>query len=371
MNGVIKKIYKRGIKWFFWRIQKEIRSPSNPYIKKTMDGYLKIKMKHFLNKSNNQEDKLLYVIYDLEIAPITFNVTEFLLDSEYEANRLGKEGFVVVFVPRKGDSLYGWKEYDNIFDSDSKFWRFHNIVLPITLLAIKCKGIYILPDRSSVFEIIKDHQVYPNSYDGINLRYIDIVEFYKKLDKPYLVKGLRASKEGLRYIEDWLKENEIDSQVVTITLRQSDFDPARNNRIDDWNRFSGNLKKKGYFPVIIPDTDNSFKTEDHFPDVFIFNECSWNMGLRMALYEKSFVNFFVASGPLMLASGNERVRYIAMNMLPKDSLVTTEEAYRKVKHNIGDNYKWAWPKQHLVYKPDTYKNILSEFKDFTNEEKNQ
>ena len=68
---------------------------------------------------------------------------------------------------------------------------------------------------------------------------------------------------------------------------------------------------------------------------------------------------------------NERVRYIAMNMLPKDSLVTTEEAYRKVKHNIGDNYKWAWPKQHLVYKPDTYKNILSEFKDFTNEEKNQ
>ena len=113
MNGVIKKIYKRGIKWFFWRIQKEIRSPSNPYIKKTMDGYLKIKMKHFLNKSNNQEDKLLYVIYDLEIAPITFNVTEFLLDSEYEANRLGKKGFIIVFVPQGSPQNYGWDEYDS------------------------------------------------------------------------------------------------------------------------------------------------------------------------------------------------------------------------------------------------------------------
>ena len=245
MSGVIKKIRKSGIKWFFWRIKKEVRSPSSPFIMKTMNSYLNIKKKFFLIKGNKREDKLLYVIYDLEIAPITFNITEFLLDSEYEANKLNKEGFVVVFVPRKGDSLYGWKEYDSIFDSDSKLWRFHNIVLPITLLAIKCKGISILPNRSDVLELVKQHEVYPSSYDGINLRYIDIVKFYEKLDKPNLVKGLRATKEGIRYIEDWLKENKVDSPIVTITLRQSDFDPARNNRIEDWNKFCGYLIKEG------------------------------------------------------------------------------------------------------------------------------
>ena len=40
-----------------------------------------------------------------------------------EANKLGKEGFVVVFVPREGESLYGWKEYDNIFDSAQEVRR--------------------------------------------------------------------------------------------------------------------------------------------------------------------------------------------------------------------------------------------------------
>lgn len=48
-----------------------------------------------------------------------------------------------------------------------------------------------------------------------------------------------------------------------------------------------------------------------------------------------------------------------MNMFPKDSPVTMKEAYEKVKHNIEDNYKWVWPKQHLVYEPDSYENILS------------
>ena len=60
MSGVIKKIRKSGIKWFFWRIKKEVSSPSSPFIMKTMNSYLNIKKKFFLIKGNKREDKTYY-----------------------------------------------------------------------------------------------------------------------------------------------------------------------------------------------------------------------------------------------------------------------------------------------------------------------
>ena len=58
-----------------------------------------------------------------------------------------------------------------------------------------------------------------------------------------------------------------------------------------------------------------------------------------------------------------------MNMLPQGSKVTTKEAYKKIGLPIGENYRWAWPNQKMVYEPDTFKNIVAEFKSFTEENK--
>ena len=49
-----------------------------------------------------------------------------------------------------------------------------------------------------------------------------------------------------------------------------------------------------------------------------------------------------------------------MNQLPKDSIVTNKEAYKR-GGVIGDNYKFANQKQRLCFKPDTYENIKTEF----------
>ena len=294
---ILKKIKENGLKWFFWRLKREIVNPSHPLIRAILDGMLKVWNRWASIGKEKQNEDILYTIFDLKVAPITFNISEFLLDSEFEANKSGKSGFVVIFVPGVDENEYGWKEYDEIVDTNSKLWRFHNIVLPITLLAPKCKGVYILPNRSSVSKIVKDHTVYPNTYDGVNIRYIDIVDFYRKLDKPGQVSGLCATKQGLRYIEDWITRKEINRPIVSITLRQSDFDPTRNNKIKEWVRFCDYLKKEGYCPVIVPDTDHAFNSEELFPEIIVFKECSWNMGLRIALYETCYLNYFVPSGP--------------------------------------------------------------------------
>ena len=48
---------------------------------------------------------------------------------------------------------------------ESNAWKFENIVLAITMLVPKCKGIFILPKRSDVFEFIDKENVIPELYD--------------------------------------------------------------------------------------------------------------------------------------------------------------------------------------------------------------
>ena len=240
--------------------------------------------------------------------------------------------------------------------------------MPLISLSSFCKGTYVLPRRNDVFRFVKNHDVYPHLYDGFNLRASDVGELiYHKLHRPNLVQGLRPLPQGLRYIQEWLEVNRIRSPIVTITLRCSPFDTARNSDIEAWSMFTGYLLESGYHPVIIPDTDNAFGIDSSFEGATIFRDCAWNIGLRAALYESAFLNFFVPNGPSSLAVCNANCSYIFMNMLPAGSIVSTEEAYQIHGFKIGDSYKFATAQQRLCWKPDTFDNIKSEFDRFVNE----
>jgi len=364
MNKLFLKIKQNGFLWFIKRTKKEFRNPTVPLLKAIVDKflYLRKKVTCFITKS--QKDEFLYAVYDLDVNASTYNCSEFLIDAEYEANRNNKSGFVVVIVPPSSDQSLGWKEYDFVIDSDSKQWRFQNIVISLTFLSPYCKGTYILPSRLEAISFVKGRDVYPYLYDGRNLRSIDVPDFYRKFDRPHLFEGFRASKQGLKYIRDWIHENRIVFPVVTITIRNNAFDIVRNSNIKEWVRFARYLQSTGYHPVVIPDTDNAFSDDPLFEGITIFRECAWNMGLRMALYESAFLNLFVPNGCLSIALYNYRCSYICMNNHPEGSIVMTEKVAKELGQTIGANHKFATPNQRLSYKPDSYDNILEEFKLF-------
>jgi hypothetical protein len=364
---ILNKIKQKGFPWFFRRLKRELRSPSTLYLRIPINLYLSTRNKLSLTFEKNKKEDLLYGVYDLDVNAITFNFSEFLIDVEYEARLRDKSGFVIVIVPPSQDPDLIWKEYDAVIDSESKLWRFHNIILPLTFLAPKCNGTFILPRRSDAIAFSKSHDVYPYLYDGINLRAIDIGEFYRKLDRQGLFEGLRASSQGLNYVRTWLVEREILAPVVTITIRSSAFDLPRNSNIDAWSRFARFLISAGYHPVIIPDTDDAFRDPPEFEGLCHFKECAWNIGLRMALYETAYLNFFVPNGCFALAMFNPRCSYICVNLLPTGSIVTTEESYNKIGHAIGTNYKFANDRQRLNFQPDDYSNILYEFNSFASD----
>jgi hypothetical protein len=365
---LLKKIHDKGLKWLWWRIKSEIRYPRDGSFAETIiNGVLRIRKKMIFSRAVAVEDNLLYSVYDLKIAPITYNITEFLMNSELEAAMTGKEGFVVVFVPNDEEAAYGYEEYDAVIDSDNKIWRFQNILLPLTINSPKCKGIFVLPNRSSIFSFLKNHKVYPSLYDGINLRMFSESGLYGNLNRPGVTQGLKAPIQGCKYIQNWIQEMDIRVPIVTITLRQFGFDKARNSKISEWSRVSKHILESGFFPVIIPDTDKALVSNELFKDSYIFTECAWNMGLRMALYELSFLNLFVPNGPGQLATFMPNCSYIMMNALPEGSVITTESFIKNRGMEVGENYRWATPEQRQIFKPDTYENIICEFDRFVEE----
>lgn len=367
---LIKKIQNKGFSWFANRLKMELRNPTKQISKAPINFILGARKKISKLFIEDINDELLYLIYDLQICDITYSFAMMLVDAEFEAKKQGRKGFVVVVVPRSTSLPLDWGfiEYDSVIDGHSKLWRLQNIIMPLITLSPFCRGTYVLPRRDDVFKFVKNHEVYPYLYDGVNLRApYDPVLRYKKLDQPNLVEGLRALPQGLRYVQDWLEVNRIQTPVVTITIRSQLFDTGRNSDIEEWSKFVSYLSVSGYHAVIIPDTDNAFGKESAFEGASIFRECSWNMGLRAAIYETAFLNFFVPNGCTDLAVFNPHCSYICMNMLPVGSSVTTEQAYEAVGHKIGDNYKFATDQQRLCWKPDTFENIKAEFDRFVSE----
>jgi len=365
MKLIIRKIKEKGLLWLIARFRQELRFSSNKFCKTVIDFLLRAKKRMPVLATKVVDDDLLYGIYDLNICDLTYAMGISLIDFEMETRRQNKKGFIVVIVPSTLDPKLGWLEYDSVIDKNSKLWRFQNVVLPLTFLSPYCRGVYVLPRRSDAITFAKTHHVYPDLYDGINLRRADILDLvYRKLDRPGLFEGLRANTQGLSYVKDWLQKKEINSLVVTITIRDCGFDTARNSNTDAWLSFARYLIEAGYNPVIIPDTDNAFSEELYCKGVTFFREGAWNMGLRMALYESAFLNFFVANGPMTLALFNPSCSYIFMDQLPKSSIVTNEDLYKKVDHVIGDNFKFASPRQRMCFEADTYENIRTEFDRF-------
>ena len=362
---MINKVKDKGLRWLLWRLKSEIRNPTNLYFKIVVDNMLRLKMSVKKPLVRKECDDLLYAIFDMECAPITFNITEFLVDAEYESRNINKNGFVVVVVPLEKEPLYKNDEYISVVDSASKSWRFQNIVLPIISLSSGCKGVHILPRRKDVELYVRNCDIYPDIYDSKNIRYLDIREFYRKFDRPNMFEGIRATKQGLRYVDKWIKANNINKPIVTITIRNYGYDEVRNSNLDAWSRFSTYLDGSGYCPVIIPDLDGD-DVDPYFTDGFIYKEAAWNMMLRMALYERVYLNFIVGGGPEKLLSFNPECSYIAMNLFPEGAAVDLKESIKQAGFFAGPNYKFKTKKHKLVYETDSYENILTEFESFVN-----
>ena len=359
-----KKLKDKGLRWAIWRLKKELLNPQNNALRIFFDN-LYFFFTKLIRNNENKAKYYIYGIYDLEVCPTTFNIAEFLCELEIETVRRGRTSFVVVFVPKKKAKSHFEENYERVVDSISQEWRVHNILVQTAQIHQMCRGIYLLPDRNSLDDILRTKEIFPEPYSRFTLRGYNTRNFYNLASRPGIFIGLKAPEQGKRYINNYLREKNINKKVVTIVIRDYEYDRARNSNIEEWAKFVKFLNSENFHPLVIPDTDNAFSGNLPFETKNLISDCCWNIPLRMALYEASFVNFSVLNGSGAIMLFNPHCHCIFMKTLGIGSITSNDdEVLKTTGYRAGEPKKFMTENQIFSTLEDTFENIRFEFENY-------
>jgi hypothetical protein len=362
--SIFSKIYNKGPLWTFLRIGQEFRQPTFRSVQDAMVAFKKAKrrLKGIFFKEKKGATDYVTAVYDLNVNAITYDFAFFLAAAELFTLKNKKSAFVVLFVPRRDDQFVE-VNYQIVLGEENMKWRFENIILPLTSIYPACIGHSILPKTSDVSEAIKGKFLYPEFYS----ERFPAADYYRDVfTSKNNFFGFSASIQGKRYIESWKKNNKITGKIVTITLRQYNWDPIRNSKVDEWIKFAQFVKEKGYTPVFVPDTDACFEQDPRLDEFIVFEATCWNLGIRMALYEGVDLNFFSHNGTAAIAILNKNAASISMKQMAPGSITSTAEVFTKRGVSVGQKtYDFFNDHfQKISWEDDTFENICEEFNRF-------
>jgi hypothetical protein len=233
-----------------------------------------------------------------------------------------------------------------------------------------CSGVTVCSSRDQAlwYEHRTGSALYPRGYSARapisrhSAKYIKEVIQSDPNEKS--LSYLQSPPAALAYVHQWLERRWKSKLPVIITLRESSYWTDRNSRIEAWAAFASRLAEDtGFVPVFVRDTERAFgKVPDCLKKFAIFSEASFDLELRSALYEVSFLNLMVSNGPAVMCLYNSRVRYIMFK-------VTTETAPSTTKHALleelglhpGEQFPGSTPYQRWAWRPDNYEDIQEEF----------
>ena len=167
-----------------------------------------------------------------------------------------------------------------------------------------------------------------------------------------------------QYIIDcFIKSFGQTSKIVSINLRESTTQPDRNSNLQEWGKVCLYLIDKGYKVVVIRDSEKAYsKLPDSFKHAYDGKEFIWNIPLRAALFERTYVNLFVSNGPATLTMHNKaRSRCLIFKMLCENTSSASTEFFKSQGIEIGGQLIYAGPYNRIVWKEDQSETIISEF----------
>lgn len=376
---ILKKIHTRGIFWFIARLLQEAErgvSMEAKIIKPVMSSlyYLFIRPTNkcisFFKKKIVDPDTL-YFFYDLEVAPVTFDFSWALVLAEQERKRANLSKVHVVFVPGKNNGLREESiEYEKCVDLYARKWRLTELLHAMCDMLPSCSGSSFCSTREEAMTICQQagNKIFPKRY---STTFPIAHSTSHALINDHEIMALRATNQALRYMEQWQKKYLNHRKLITITLRYSTYQPERNSNLLEWLAFARKLDQNEYFVVFVPDTENVFSDDYQLlEEFFIFREVAWNLHLRMALYQVSFLNLGVDNGVMGLCWLNSNCRYITFKMHINDRLTQPTTKMSEInKHdiksshgfNIGDSLPFSNQLQKWIWDEDKFDSIFSEF----------
>jgi len=320
----------------------------------------------FQFKGGKQND-ILYVFYDLWVSPPTYDIIKFLIRAEIARKESGYKFLNVVFVPgpangfRTGDA----KSYPSI---EYMQWTLRNLMIPCCWQIPSCRQVMVCATRqeAQALRALLVKNVFPKGYTPrvpiLNFAY-DWQHIVHASKQGVRIPTTQATTQAINFVKNWIQTNvAAGKKVITVSLREASWENARNSDLKEWVIFARNLDSSTYCPVFLRDTEVAF---NHLPDelngFLVFSEASWNIEIRAAVYELSYLNLFVASGPSTFCRLNRHARSLTFKSL------FAPYAHYHIRHRWGiepgTQMQCLTPFHRLVWEEDKIKILQSEFKD--------
>ncbi|HMH53256.1 MAG TPA: hypothetical protein VK548_23670 [Candidatus Acidoferrum sp.] len=309
---------------------------------------------------------VLYAFYDLQVSPLTHDAAWFVAGADRMRRQLNLDRVHFVVVPGALDGLRAERAvYEAAVDREARRWRLHNVVVAIFGLLPTGAGYTLLPDRQSARALRADAgpHVYPRDYEpllAVGHHPSEVLEAARAGESELAV--LHSPVQAQRFVDRWLAARLDGRRLVTITLRDYPFMPARNSDAEAWAAFARRLDRARYLPVFVLDLE---RTLDGAPPALhgfeLMPEASVNVALRLALYERAFLNLGVNNGPILMAALAPRTRLLIFKMITASVPQTTEAFLEQLGFEVGGQLPFANPFQRLVWQDDRLEVIEREF----------
>jgi hypothetical protein len=286
---------------------------------------------------------------------VTFDFLWFLVGADLRRRRLGLRALHVVIVPGPHHGVREEQtDYEAVVDPAARRWRIHHILLPACSFLPCPYSVTLAASRGEAAQLqsTASRRLYPPGYESL----LPISHHPNDCLVPARAEQaeigvLRADSEGLRSVDNWLAAHGCGTtRLITITLRGYSYMRKRNSSLGEWVRFAAKLDPARFFVVFVPDTEQTLGGP--LPELSGFCVCpeaAWNIGLRMALYERAYLNLGVNGGPMGLCWLNDRTRYITFRMITNSVPQTTADYSRSLGFEIGASLpfanafqKWLW-----------------------------
>jgi hypothetical protein len=314
--------------------------------------------------------EILFAFYDLKVAPVTFDFLWFLAAADLERRRRGLNSVHVVIVPGPHNGVRQEAEdYNAIVDAQTRQARIYNILVQACRVLPSCSGLTLAGSRreAAFLRSVLARHVLPADYEPMLPVFpgpqscLDAAR-----DGELGIACLRAPADELRAIDAWARAHIGPRRMVVITLRRYGFMPARNSNMPAWIAFARSLDASRYCPIFIPDTNDTIAgLPTELRDFTVFPEAAWNIALRMALYERAFVNLGINTGPMGLAWLNERVRYATLKIETAEVPQASLGFIQSFGFEAGKSLPFATVLQEWVWEDDTQDCITRAFERLT------
>jgi hypothetical protein len=289
---------------------------------------------HIANRMT-REVKVLNAVYDLGVSPPTYDFIGFLAEAEKARISGGYTDLDVTFQP---GPIGGFRN-DNLPPSiEEREGMLHRICVASCRLLPSVRNVTVLKHRQEL-----KGELFPKDYT---------------LDFPLNHYGTRYFKNAPLCLTATAQakahvKKHFPMKYVTITLRTSEAWSARNSNEKEWWKVAKFLYEKGIHTIWVRDTN------DPTADIY-----SWDVDMRLALYEGSMMNLGVNNGPMALMYC-ANVPYMTFKMITKDVHVASIDFLKAHGMNEGDQFG---ENGKIYWCDDDAENIIPALSEWLNKE---